>query len=490
MMTIISRADHPVITPSSTGPRASCGLLILLGLQACAVGPDYRPPEAQLRVFHSDRKQEISEPPATASSLRAWWDGFNDPILSRLVDRARNQNLSLAAALARVQQARAVARGAGAQLLPTVDLSAQALRERQSLQSPIGRLAAGLPGYQRDQSLYDTGIGASWELDLFGGLRRGRQAATAEMQAAIAAQTGTRISVTADTADAYLRIRGDQAQLAVVEQQVETDQHLLDLVNQRFARGLAAVREVAQAEALLSQARANRQPLHIDLEAQMNRLDVLLGEQPGTAAAELDTPREIPAIPAIPTNNEPLDVLRRRPDVIAAERRLAAADARIGQALSDYYPKISISGLVGFESDLPGDLFKTATFQPQGLAGLRWRLFDFGKVGAEVAQARGAEAEALAEYRESMLHAAEDVENAFTILVQLEAHDRELQIEVAALKRSRDSSQEAYVGGVIALTDVLDADRQLLAARNELAQTQAGAARAAVGTFRALGGGW
>lgn len=469
---------------------ASCGLLILLGLQGCAVGPNYQPPQAHLRNFHSDRKQEISAPAAAPTSLEAWWDGFNDPILSRLVERARNQNLSLAAALARVQQARAVARGAGAQLLPTADFSAQALRERQSLQSPVGQLAATVPGYKRDQSLYDTGIGASWELDLFGGLRRGRQAATAEMQAAIAAQTGTRISVTADTADAYLRIRGDQAQIAVVEQQVQTDQHLLDLVGQRFQRGLASVREVAQAEALLSQARANLQPLHIDLEAQMNRLDVLLGEQPGTAAAELDPPREIPAIPAVPTDNEPLDVLRRRPDVIAAERRLAAADARIGQALSDYYPKISISGLVGFESDLPGDLFKTATFQPQGLAGLRWRLFDFGKVGAEVAQARGGEAQALAEYRESMLHAAEDVENAFTILVQLEAHDRELQIEVAALQRARDSSQEAYVGGVIALTDVLDADRQLLAARDELAQTKSGAARAAVGVFRALGGGW
>jgi NodT family efflux transporter outer membrane factor (OMF) lipoprotein len=423
-------------------------------------------------------------------AVDTWWDGFNDPVLSRLVQQARAQNLDLAAALARVQQARAAAREAGAQLLPTFDLNGQATRIHQSLESPIGQVASHLPGYNRDQSVYDAGLGAIWELDLFGGLRRGREAASAEADAAIAEQVGTRISVTADAADAYLRIRGDQARIAVAERQVATDEHLLDLVRQRFGRGLAAVREVAQAEALLSQARASLQPLRIDLEAQMNRLDVLLGVQPGTSAAELQTPADIPSVPGVSANDRPLDVLRRRPDVIAAERHLAASNARIGQALAEYYPKISLAGMLGYESARPSDLFKAATFQPQGVAGLRWRVFDFGKVGAEVAQARGANAEALARYQQAVLRAAEDVENAFTSLVQLEAHQQELLTEVAALMRARDASQEAYQGGVIALTDVLDADRQLLTAQDELAQTRADSARAAVGTFRALGGGW
>lgn len=468
----------------------SMGWLLLAGMSGCAVGPDYRRPDSPLRDFHSVHGLQAATAGTAQPKLDTWWDGFGDPLLSKLVERARNQNLDLAAALARVQQARAAARAAGAQLLPTADLSAQAARARQSLESPIGQVASHLPGYERDRSLFDAGLGASWELDLFGGLRRGRQAALAEMRAAIAAQAGTRISVAADTADAYLRIRGDQAQIAVVQEQVETDQHLLDLVRRRFERGLAAVREVAQSEALLSQARASLQPLYIDLEAQLNRLDVLLGEQPGTSAAELGTRREIPDVPVVPAGDQPTEVLRRRPDVIAAERRLAAANARIGQALSDYYPRISLSGIVGYESTVPADLLKSATFQTLGVAGLRWRLFDFGKVEAEVAQARGAEAQALAEYREAVLHAAEDVENAFTALVQLEAHEQELLNEVAALTRARDSSQDAYTGGVIALTDVLDADRQLLAARNELAATRAGAARAAVGAYRALGGGW
>lgn len=478
----VVRVRRPFTTVLATASLA------WLGLSGCAVGPDYRRPETGLNEFHS--AAAVQARGTAAPDLDAWWQGFNDPLLSSLVRRAQVQNLDLAAALARVQQARGVASEAGAQLLPTVDLDAQAARIHQSLESPLGQAGSSLPGYNRNQSDYGLGLGASWELDLFGGLRRGKEAASAEADAAVAEQAGTRVSVAAETADAYLRIRGDQARIAVAEQQVATDAHLLDLVNQRFGRGLAAVREVAQAEALLSQARASLQPLRIDLEAQMNRLDVLLGQQPGTSAAELQTPRGIPAVPGIPAGDKPVEVLRRRPDVIAAERRLAASNARVGQAIAEYYPHLSLSGLLGYEASHPGDLFKAATFQPEAAAGLRWRVFDFGKVGAEVTQARGARAEALARYRQSVLRAAEDVEDAFTALVQLEAHRQELRNEVAALTRARDSSQEAYQGGVIALTDVLDADRQLLVAQDQLAQTQADSGRAAVGAFRALGGGW
>src|SRR5690348_1647140 len=269
---------------------ASLSVFSQLCMSGCAVGPSYRRPAATLDKFHSAAALEGRPTSAPAPALEAWWDGFNDPMLSRIVQRARDQNLDLAAALARVQQARAAAREAGAQLLPTFDLNGQATRIHQSLESPIGQIASHVPGFNRDQAIYDAGLGASWELDLFGGLRRGREAASAEADAAIAEQVGTRISVTADAADAYLRIRGDQARIAVAEQQVATDERLLELVRQRFGRGLAAVREVAQAEALMSQARASLQPLRIDLEAQLNRLDVLLAVQPGTSVLQLQTP--------------------------------------------------------------------------------------------------------------------------------------------------------------------------------------------------------
>jgi len=483
-------AKRAIVMWALLAALGSLSLFLQLCVSGCAVGPSYRTPATPLESFHSVGALAARPTSAPTPALDVWWDGFNDPLLSRIVQRARDQNLDLAAALARVQQARAAAREAGAQLLPTFNVNGQVTRIHYSLQSPVGQIAGALPGFNRNQSMYDVGLGAIWELDLFGGLLRGKEAASAEADAAIAEQAGVRISVTADAADAYLRIRGDQARIAVAEQQVITDERLLELVRQRFGRGLAAVREVAQAEALLSHAHASLQPLRIDLAAQMNRLDILLGRQPGTSRGELETPSDIPSVPSVPPNDGPLDVLRRRPDVLAAERHLAASHARIGQALADYYPKLSLAGLLGYESSRPSDLFKAATFQPQGVIGLRWRVFDFGKVSAEVAQTRGANAEAMARYQQAVLRAAEDVENAFTALVQLEVHQQELLTEVAALKRARDASLEAYQGGVSALTDVLDADRQLLAAQDELVQTRADSARAAVGTFRALGGGW
>lgn len=465
-------------------------MVIALSIAGCAVGPDYRKPSTSLEAFHSSVALRARTTKGSAPAVEQWWLGFDDPELTRIAQRALNQNLELAAAMARVAQARAAAREAGAQLLPSADLTAQGSRIHQSLESPVGAVARQLPGFERDQSEYDAGAAASWEIDLFGGLRRGAQAARAEAQAAEAEQLGTRVTVAADAADAYFQIRGDQSRIAVAKDQVKTDERLLDLVERRFRAGLATDREVAQAEALLSEARASLQPLAIDLEAQLNRLDVLMGVQPGTYAAELSSRQDIPLPPAMPSDETPADVMRRRPDVIAAERQLAASNARIGEAIAEYYPKISITGLLGFESLGEGHLFQAATFQPVAAAGLRWRLFDFGRVDAEVAQAKGANAEALARYRQSILRAAEDVEDAFTALVQLEAHGEELQREVTALKHARDSSQKAYAAGVIPLTDLLDADRQLLAAQDQLALTRANTDQAVVQSFRAIGGGW
>ncbi len=465
------------------------GCALAAGLAACTVGPDYKSPATELAPFHNVEAVAARNTGTPAPPLDRWWTGFNDPMLVTVVQRALDQNLDLAAALARVQQARATASAAGAQLLPTIDLDASATGQRQSLESPLGRVANKLPGFDASQE-YTVGPAASWEIDLFGGLRRGAAAASDEAEAAAADRVGTRISVAADAADAYLQIRGYQARLAVTQNQIDTDAHLLSLVETRHRLGQATAREIAQAEALLKEARASLPPLRIGLEAQLNRLDVLMGAQPGTYAKELANPGDIPAIPAISHDDRSLDVLRRRPDIIAAERRLAASNEQIGAAIADYYPKISLSALLGFDSASINDLFTAKAFQPIGSGAVRWRLFDFGKVDAEVAQARGANAEALALYRGAVLKAAEDVEDALITLSQTEAHVVELRGEVYSLTRARDLSQQAYQDGAITLTDVLDADRQLLAAQDDLASNRADAARAAVRTFRALGGGW
>ena len=470
--------------------RALYLAVLIALLTGCAVGPKYRDPSVQLHPFHnapaiSDRAATSAAPP-----IETWWTGFQDPELTRIIQHALDQNLDLQAALTRVQQARAIAKEAGAQRLPEGTLNAEAQAERLSLESGVGRYSPVLPNFHRNQAYYDLDVGATWEADIFGSLKRGAQAATAEAQAAEAAHMGTRVSIVAEAADAYFQIRGAQIRIALAKEQIETDDHLVRLVRQRKEAGIASDRELAQAEAVLAQAKATLPPLAIILESQLNRLDVLLGAQPGTYAAELSTAADIPGIPAISTAAPASDLLRRRPDIIAAERQLAASNARIGQALAEYYPKVSLAGLIGNESIAPGHLFKESTFQPSAVVGLRWRLFDFGRVDAEVKQARAANAEALLLYRNSVLHAAEDVEDAFNALAQSEARRDEVLREIAALQRVLDLSQQSYTAGVIPLTDVLDADRQLLVAKDDLAVSRESAARSAVASFRALGGGW
>ena len=474
-----------------TGLAFGAGLMLASSIAACTVvGPDYKAPETKLEPLHNAQSIEGRQTAAAAPALDSWWAGFNDPVLTKIVERTLAQNLDLEASVARVQQARAAAKEAGSRLYPQGALDTSINPIHQSVQSPLGALASHQPGYDRDQSDYNVGVGASWEIDLFGGLQRGVEAADAEAEAAEAEHAGVRVSVVAEAADAYFQIRGAQARLKVAEDQIATDQHLLDLVNQRRSSGASTDRETAQAEALLAQARTTIPPLKTALEAQHNRLDVLMGVQPGTDGLGLSSDAEIAAVPAIDPGKDASDLLRRRPDIIAAERKLAASNAQIGEAVSEYYPKVSLSGLLGFESLSASTLFTGGAFQPQMTAGLHWRLFDFGKVDAEVAQAKGGNAEALAQYRKTVLHATEDVEDAFTSLVQLEAQNQELSREAAALTTARDKSQDAYRGGAITLTDVLDADRQLLAAEDDLARTRADAARAAVTSFRALGGGW
>jgi len=459
-------------------------------LAGCAVGPKYQRPIVKLQPYHNAPAIDARTTQTAIPQLDAWWKGFQDPDLDRIIQRALDQNLDLAAAMTRVQQSRAIARQMGARNKPQANLSAQDTSFRQSLQSPFGRAASHITGFDRNQNYYDLGVQASWELDLFGELKSGAIAATAEAQAAEAAGSGTRISLIADSADAYLQVRGFQQRIHYALDQIDKDEHLLALVRQRFDAGVASKREVEQVEALLHQAKASVPPLRIGLETQLNRLDVLMGAQPGTYANELSTPGKIPDIPALTGLPNPVDTLRRRPDIIAAERELAASNARIGAAIAGYYPHISLSALLGYESVTPSSLFRNATFQPQSIAGLRWRLFDFGRVNAEVAQARGANAEALLRFRKTVLSAAEDVEDAFVNLSASEEREKEVLREVEALEASRALSQQAYAAGTVALTDVLDADRQLLVAQDDLAATRTTKARAAVASFRALGGGW
>ncbi len=452
-------------------------------LAGCMVGPIYRVPDiATAPAFRA------APPTAAAGALRPpdWWRTFHDPGLDDLESRALAQNLDLAAAAARVGQARAAAKAASAALLPAAQADGQAARAYSSVAGTNAYLAHA-PGYSRTGSLYDLTAGASWELDIFGGLRRDAQAARADLAAAGADLAGARLMLTADVADAYIQLRAFQTRLILARSQIDADRRLLDLVRLRFQEGQAARREVDIAEASLGQAQAVEPLLAVGLEAQLNRLAVLTGVSPEAGRSALAAPGPIPLAPDLEPG-PPGALLRTRPDLAAAERRLAAADARIGSAISGYYPKVSLQSLLGWESTSAATLITSPAAEAQGALGIKWRLFDFGRVDAEVANARGAEAAALAAYRQGVLRACEDVENALTARLQQAGRAIMLRRTEAALQRTRQATGDAYEAGTVSLLEVIDADRQLMATQDGAAQADAETARAAVALARALGG--
>lgn len=473
-------------------PRLPFIALATAGLLAgCAVGPDYSRPDLAMQEKYLGQAAVNQRHTATGTEQSGWWEAFGDPQLTHLVMQARQQNLSLSQAAARVMQARAGLGAANAALLPSGNVSAQGSRAYQSVETPLGRVMSATPGFERYGNAYEANLGVSWELDVFGGLRRGREAALAEYQASEAGLAATRLSVTAQTADIYITIRGLQARLSVARQQVQTQQTLLSTLHRLYEKGLAAELQVSQAEGALAQVQASVPVLQNALDAAMNALDVMLGSTPGTHRPLLADVRAIPLAPPIATAASPRDLLRRRPDLIVAERRLAASSAGIGVAMAEYYPKFSLSGLLGSATTVSGsNLFSGAANQSSAVVGLRWRLFDFGRINAQINQAKGLEAERLAAYKQAVLQATEEVENAFSAQLNREAQAQTLTQGVDSLQRAREAAFAAYQQGTVSLIEVLYADDSVLRASDARLQAQTESARAAVAAFKALGGGW
>jgi NodT family efflux transporter outer membrane factor (OMF) lipoprotein len=466
-------------------------LLPAMLLAGCTVGPDYQAPEPPAKAsFRSQQvvEQRVSSLPA--AHMSTWWAGFGDKELESLVNQVLAQNLDLAQAVARVNQASAMTLSARSALLPSGEASAQAARSHQSLEDPLGRVASSAPGFDRNSSLYEVGAGASWEVDIFGGLRRGLEAANADQQATVAQQAAVRLIVTSSTASGYIQLRALQARLVVVENRVKTQSDLVKLMQLQYAKGVIAQLQLKQAEGVLATVSAQVPPLRSSIESTMNSLEVLSGVMPGTLHEELSVVAPIPAAPSINTAGGRADMLRRRPDVIAAERTLAASNARIGQAVADYYPKFSLGALLGSATNVSGNLLSGDANLAQAVFGLRWRLFDFGRVKAEVEFAKGRDAEALAAYQQTLLQATADVENAMTQLVQSEKQNAILEDGVRSLSDARAAAYSAFQQGSVSFLEVLDADDRLQQAQEQKLLAQSAASMAAVECFKSLGGGW
>lgn len=472
--------------------RNLSGVVLAAGMAAgCAVGPQYIPPATPQASRYIGQAGPAPLGPQATAELANWWQRFDDPLLARFVTMALEQNLELSLAQARVEQARAGLGAADAALLPSGAFQGSVARAYQSVETPLGRVLDSTPGFDRWGNAYEIGVGASWELDVFGGLRRGREAALADYQASQAGAVAARLAIAAQTADTYIAIRSLQSRLDIAAQQVQTQAGLLARVRRLFENGIAARYQVRQTEGALARVQATVPALQASLDAAMNALDVVLGAAPGTHRKALQAAAPIPAAPRIGDMGSPADLLTRRPDLIAAERRLAASNARIGEAMAEYYPKVSLSGMLGSATTIAsGNLLTAGASQSAGVFGLRWRLFDFGRIDAQIQLARGRDAEALAGYRQAVLRATEDVENAFSALANRAEQAERLSQAVDALSQARASSSAAYQRGTASLIEVLQADESVLQAADARAQAQADTARAAVAAFRALGGGW
>jgi NodT family efflux transporter outer membrane factor (OMF) lipoprotein len=315
------------------------------------------------------------------TDLREWWRGFSDPMLDSLVDRSLTGSLDLREAAARVREARALRGIVGADQLPTVDVNGSAARQHFSQNSFPG--VGGGPGQTSD--FYQLSFDASWELDVFGRVRRSVESADAEVAAAEESQRDARVVLVSEVARNYAEYRSAQARLAIAGRNVEIQQDTLDIAKDRFHAGLANELQVSQAEALLQTSRSRIPLLSQDLKRAAFRLDILLGQQPGTLGAELESVAPVPPVPGDVPVGLPAELLRRRPDIRQAERSLAAATARVGVATADLYPRFTLNGSFGFATTKFGNLFEadSKTWSAGPLA-VRWPIFDAGRIRSNI----------------------------------------------------------------------------------------------------------
>jgi NodT family efflux transporter outer membrane factor (OMF) lipoprotein len=460
----------------------------LAGAAGCRVGPDYQRPGAPASAAWST-------PPAngltdTAAASPAWWTSFNDAELDSLVERAVRSNPDLSASEARLRQARALRQMSAADLWPTLDATGSFARARQSQNQPlIGSLPLP-PNFPFEYSVFQAGFDASWEVDLFGGKRRAKEAASAEWEGAIDARNDAMVTLLAEVARSYVELRGGQRRVEIAQRNLGLQEEALELTRTRFQGGVATELDVTRAASLLGSVRAAIPPLEAGVRASMYGLAVLVGREPGDLVAELSAARPVPLAPPEIPIGLPSDLLRRRPDVRQAERQLAAETARIGVAKSDWFPKLSLNGDAGLESVSLSKWFEPSSrFWSIGPS-LQWRALDFGRVRAEVDAQTAVQEAALAAYEKAVLQSLQEAENAVVAYAQEQNRHAALADEVAGDRRSLGMANGLFAQGQVNYLDVLDAERSLYASEDALAASDQAVSLDLVALYKALGGGW
>ncbi|MCB1966327.1 MAG: efflux transporter outer membrane subunit [Candidatus Accumulibacter sp.] len=449
-----------------------------LALSGCMLGPDYqRPGVAAPASFQYATKDVID------SSDTLWWRQFEDPVLDGLVDEALAHNSNIAIAAANVEQAAALLPQVRSQLFPQVGYGAGAGRAR-SLEPAF---AAHLPDYPNPTASYQAGLSASWEIDLWGRVQRQSEATLADVLATNEARRGVVLSLVASVANAYLQLRGLDAQLLVARQTLQTYAESVDLFKLQFKYGQVSQMNVAQAESQYQSAAAQIPLIESNIAQTQTSLAVLIGRNPGPIARGKSVDElTLPAVPA----GVPSQLLERRPDLLQAEQQLIAANAQIGAAKALYFPAISLTGTYGNASADLSKLFSGPAGVWSYAGSLAGPIFTFGAVSGQVAQAEAGQRAALLNYQLSIRNAFADVDNALAA----NSHLREqLQAQiglVAALKEYTGLSRKLYEGGYADYSTVLQAEQALFPAELNLMSIRAQLLISSVNIYKAMGGGW
>ncbi|HET8612539.1 MAG TPA: efflux transporter outer membrane subunit [Sphingomonas sp.] len=483
---------------------AAAPLAPLALLAGCTVGPDYHAPKPAL-------PSAFAEPQGTGAQadvdLAHWWRAFGDPELDRLIEAGLAHAPDLQTAASRVRAARLGVIQARAAGLPQINADAGANTIRFSKNAGFSQLAKAFGGGSNGGSgggapgqgvalpgdsitTYSAGFDASWELDLFGGVRRQVQSARAAAEAAEWDARDARVRLAAEIADDYLVLRGAQRQAAIAGEEADRQARSLSILAHTAEVGLVPQGNAIRQRTQLAAARARIAPLEAQAHVQMHALAVLVGEPPEALIGELSAARPLPSAPPAVPPGLPIDLIRRRPDVRAAERRLAAATADIGVAVADLYPKITLTGMAEFVSTALGNLFTGNSLQLSAAGNAIFPVLDFGRRHAAVGIRKEQREQAYLAWRTAVLGALRDVEDALARIDAERRSNAELRSGVADARRSLAAVEAQHKVGLADYTPVLDSQQQLLSAEDNLAQSDVRLRQDIASLYKALGGGW
>jgi outer membrane protein, multidrug efflux system len=481
---------------------AVASLACALGAASCAVGPNFVKPKPDVpRAWSGAALERTPARSGTVSTAEpgslGWWMSFRDPTLTSLIERSAAANLDVREAVLRVEEAREQRAVTAAALWPSLSANAGYTRQRLSVNTPNGAifgLGAAFPQLPRGIFLnpfnqYQLGLSASWELDLFGALRRSIEAANADVETQVEGARDVLVSLESDVADAYIDLRGAQLRKSIVEESLATERDVLELTQERWNAGLTTDLDVQNATSEVRTSEAELPPLEREITQDINQLSELMGRAPDGLRAELAESRPVPPVPPSVPIGLPADLARRRPDIRRAEASLHAATARVGVAVADLFPRLTLSVSGGLQSESLSKLIETAsrfaTFAPT----LELPIFDEGRfatIRLEDVRAK----EAGIDYARAVLVALQEVENALAAY----GSDQDRRVSLAAAADSSGTAltlaRQRYESGIASFIEVLDAERTLQQNQLSLAEATTAVSTDLVALYKALGGGW